>query len=119
MYASSLARHLDRKMEAIGMFAIVTQLATYAGVVGMLGTAILLSIKLQWYYFLLALASIPIGLLFTVLIGMPCQELAQIIAGSKGNEKVWRIQNFFDYTITIILFYIAFAGLYYNVKGLI
>lgn len=119
MYTSSLARHLDRKMEAIGLSALSTQLASYLGVIVMLGTAILLSIKLQWYYFLLALASIPIGLLVTMVIGMLYQELAQFIAGTKGNEKVWRIQNFFAYTITIIFFYIAFAGLYYNVKVLI
>ena len=108
---SMLCRSLDDKMDSGGLFALITLIASYVGGFGLAISAIILSIKVHWYYFILALLAIPLSYVISIILGIPIQEFASLI-GKGPNKTTWSIQNYITYPICILFFYMAFVGLY-------
>ena len=114
---SMLCRSLEDKMDGGGLFAMVTLIASFVGGLQMAIYAVLLSIKVHWYYFFLALLSIPLSFIISLILGAPIQELASFI-GKGPNKTTWTIQNFITYPICIIFFFFFFWGLFKYVYAL-
>ena len=92
-----------------GLFYFITKVGNVIGWLCVIGLSIVFSLTIQWYYFLIGIASIIVGIILTLIITYPLQWLSEKFASNY--EAIWVIRSYFYYIFSIIFLLVGIKGL--------
>ena len=109
-FLSSAARKIseDENLGA-GLFYFLTKIGNIIGWLCVIGLSIIFSLTQHWYYFLIGIASILTGIVFTFIITYPLQWLSDKFASNYN--AIWVIRSYLYYIVSIIFLLVGIKGI--------
>ena len=109
-FISSAARKISEDENlGVGLFYFLTKIGNIIGWLCVIGLSIVFSLTLHWYYFLIGIASILVGILFAGVITHPLQWLSDKFASNY--EAIWVIRSYLYYIVSIIFLLVGIKGI--------